>query len=170
MFLTHDPARQYANPYSYGNGDPMNGTDPSGADFVTFAIVIGIAFAIGFAVSAAQAAANGARLGDALTAGLVGGAISAAGAAVAGLGVLAAGGATTAGGIAITRLAVFAAVAGTGAAFAQGQYVAGARVLYCSHTGSTKAMSPYGGMGRRKRREVRPRGLGDRTTIQIHKG
>src|SRR5262249_39719949 len=30
MFLTHDPAAQFANPYLYGGGNPANGTDPNG--------------------------------------------------------------------------------------------------------------------------------------------
>ena len=33
MFLTHDPARQFANPYAYGPWDPVNGTDPNGTFF-----------------------------------------------------------------------------------------------------------------------------------------
>lgn len=33
QFLSHDPVRQYASPYAYGPGDPVNGTDPSGACF-----------------------------------------------------------------------------------------------------------------------------------------
>lgn len=44
MFLTHDPARQYANPYTYTNGNPINRTDPTGAyDVVTPAIIVGVA-------------------------------------------------------------------------------------------------------------------------------
>ena len=30
-FLTHDPARQFASPYTYTNRDPVNRVDPSGA-------------------------------------------------------------------------------------------------------------------------------------------
>jgi RHS repeat-associated protein len=32
MFLTHDPIRNYPNPYSYVGWDPMNQTDPTGMD------------------------------------------------------------------------------------------------------------------------------------------
>jgi RHS repeat-associated protein len=30
QFLSHDPAGQFASPYAYGPGDPMNGIDPDG--------------------------------------------------------------------------------------------------------------------------------------------
>jgi len=30
----HDPAAQFASPYSYGGGNPVNGTDPTGAWFL----------------------------------------------------------------------------------------------------------------------------------------
>lgn len=33
MFTTLDPARQFSSPYSYGGGNPLGGTDPSGQDF-----------------------------------------------------------------------------------------------------------------------------------------
>ncbi|GIW45335.1 MAG: hypothetical protein KatS3mg077_2617 [Candidatus Binatia bacterium] len=33
MFLTHDPAGQYPNPYAYGPWNPVNGVDPTGAFF-----------------------------------------------------------------------------------------------------------------------------------------
>jgi RHS repeat-associated protein len=33
QFLTHDPAAQFASPYAYGPGDPINGTDPTGASW-----------------------------------------------------------------------------------------------------------------------------------------
>jgi hypothetical protein len=35
QFLTHDPAGQFASPYAYGPGDPVNGTDPRGQWFLT---------------------------------------------------------------------------------------------------------------------------------------
>lgn len=34
QFLSHDPQRQFASPYAYGPGDPMNGTDPNGESFL----------------------------------------------------------------------------------------------------------------------------------------
>lgn len=36
QFLTMDPAGQYASPYAYGPGDPINGTDPDGTWFQLF--------------------------------------------------------------------------------------------------------------------------------------
>lgn len=33
QFLTHDPEQQFASPYAYGPGDPINGVDPDGAFF-----------------------------------------------------------------------------------------------------------------------------------------
>jgi len=50
MFLTHDPARQFASPYTYTNWDPVNRTDPNGA--IVPLIVIGIALAIAGVVAA----------------------------------------------------------------------------------------------------------------------
>jgi RHS repeat-associated protein len=88
-FLTHDPVRQFANPYAYGPWDPINGTDPNGTifgidDVIISAIIIGAI--VGFAVSAIQAGVNGANFGQALKAGVSGGAIGAV--TGAGLGVL----------------------------------------------------------------------------------
>ena len=33
IFTSHDPEDQFPSPYAYGNGDPVNGTDPDGAYF-----------------------------------------------------------------------------------------------------------------------------------------
>ena len=33
VFTSHDPENQFPSPYAYGNGDPVNGTDPDGAYF-----------------------------------------------------------------------------------------------------------------------------------------
>jgi RHS repeat-associated protein len=123
MFLTHDPARQFANPYAYGPWDPVNGSDPSGA-FWLEAFAIG--FAIGFAATTIQALANGASVGEALEAGAVSGIVG--GVTGVGLGVV---------GIAaqaihpILDLAYNAALAGSGAystvqGFESGQGVLGA--------------------------------------------
>jgi RHS repeat-associated protein len=91
VFLTHDPARQFASPYAYGPWDPVNGTDPNGAVFGIDDLIIAFAvgFAIGFTVTAIQAGINGASLGAALKAGLISGAIS--GGLGAGLGLVGAG-------------------------------------------------------------------------------
>jgi len=61
MFLTHDPARQFANPYAYGPWDPVNGTDPTGT---VFWWVVGIAVVAGAAANAIQAAVSGAPGGE----------------------------------------------------------------------------------------------------------
>jgi len=37
QFASHDPAGQYASPYAYGPGDPVNGSDPSGEIFEVLA-------------------------------------------------------------------------------------------------------------------------------------
>jgi RHS repeat-associated protein len=73
MFLTHDPAREFASPYSYVGWNPTNGTDPSGQCELICAIIIGVI--AGFAASAIQAGVNGASIGEALKAGVIGGAI-----------------------------------------------------------------------------------------------
>ncbi len=36
LFMSTDPAGQYANPYSFGPGDPVNGTDPTGMTWGIF--------------------------------------------------------------------------------------------------------------------------------------
>jgi len=33
QFMSHDPMGQYLSPYAYGPADPMNGSDPTGAEF-----------------------------------------------------------------------------------------------------------------------------------------
>ncbi len=136
MFLTHDPARQFANPYAYGPWDPVNGTDPSGQFWFIPAIVGAIkAFVVahpiwtgvivGALASSAQAAANGASVGDALQAGVVGGALG--GATAFGLGVV--GGVVSSFKSPALSLAFDLAVGGSGLysiaeGYRSGQYVA----------------------------------------------
>lgn len=43
QFLSHDPKQQYASPYAYGPGDPVNGTDPDGQIFETIVTILYIA-------------------------------------------------------------------------------------------------------------------------------
>jgi len=128
MFLTFDPAREFANPYTYVGWDPMNSTDPNGACIwdacIVEAIIIGAV--IGFAVSAIQAGINGASAGAALKAGLIGGAIGAV--TGAGLGVVG----YAVGQIAnpVLTVAYNAALTGAGAyttveSFRSGQYFVG---------------------------------------------
>lgn len=86
-FLTHDPARQFASPYSYGDGDPLNWTDPDGEFFDILAAIL-IASVVSAAVRAVVAAASGASLaeiGEAAAAGAITGAVG------VGLGVVVAG-------------------------------------------------------------------------------
>lgn len=83
-FLSHDPARQFPNPYLYGGGDPLNGIDHAGAIFglddLFIAMIIGaIAGAVGGGV---QAAINGASVGQALKAAAIGSAIGGASAGI----------------------------------------------------------------------------------------
>jgi RHS repeat-associated protein len=89
MYLTHDPSRQFPNPYSYVGWNPVNATDPDGQ----FAFLVPlIAIAIGAAASAAinviVAAAQGASLtqiGKAAGIGAISGAVG------TGLGIVFAG-------------------------------------------------------------------------------
>ena len=67
MFLSHDPAREFASPYAYVGWDPVNGADPTGMcvwDLCLDVILIGVI--AGFAPSSIQAAVNGASAGEAL--------------------------------------------------------------------------------------------------------
>ena len=61
QFLTHDPADQFASPYGYGPGDPLNGTDPSGASFLD--TTLGAVVVTVFAGPAVFAAIQGYRAG-----------------------------------------------------------------------------------------------------------
>jgi RHS repeat-associated protein len=85
-FLTQDPATQFASPYSYGGGDPVNWTDPTGEDFISgllIALVVGTLASA--AINAVIAAAQGLPL-SAIGKAALGGAI--AGAVGVGLGVV----------------------------------------------------------------------------------
>ncbi len=117
LFLTSDPAQQFASPYTYTNWDPVNRTDPNGAavDLVVIGIVAAIAFAVGFASAAIQAGVNGASLGQALKAGAISGAIS--GASAAGLGLIGYGIGAAAGEAAANVLPVFNAVVAAGGVY-----------------------------------------------------
>lgn len=85
LWLTPDPAGQFANPYTYG-GDPINYIDPNG-ESVTAAIIVGAAIgaAIGGTVSAVNCSgANEVGCGKAIAQGAAVGAV--AGAASGGVG------------------------------------------------------------------------------------
>ncbi len=83
-FLTHDPAREFASPYTYTNWDPVNLADPSGMCVwdlcIAEAILIGAA--IGFTANAIQAAVSGASVGEVFKAGAIGAGLGAVGAGV----------------------------------------------------------------------------------------
>ena len=49
VFTSHDPAGQFASPYAYGPGDPVNGTDPTGSFFTALLIGLAVATAVTFA-------------------------------------------------------------------------------------------------------------------------
>lgn len=59
MFLGHDPARQFASPYTYGGWDPVNTADPSGA--LAWGLVL---FSLALAAAVASAIDAGVRTGD----------------------------------------------------------------------------------------------------------
>ncbi|MBI3785097.1 MAG: VCBS repeat-containing protein [Deltaproteobacteria bacterium] len=86
MYLTHDPMRQFANPYSYTGWNPVNAADPDG-QFAFFAVIafVLISAAASAAINTVAAAAQGASLsqiGKAAVTGAVTGAVG------AGLGVM----------------------------------------------------------------------------------
>ena len=104
LWLTPDPAGQFANPYTYG-GDPLNYIDPKG-ESVTAAIIVGAAIgaAIGGTVSAVncsganevgcgKAIAQGAAIGG-IAGAASGGVGSAVSGAIGGVGGAIAGGAS----------------------------------------------------------------------------
>lgn len=64
QFLTLDPARQFASPYAYGAGDPVNGSDPSGGCFLGIdCAVIATLGKVLLAVSAALVVARAIQVG-----------------------------------------------------------------------------------------------------------
>jgi RHS repeat-associated protein len=88
MFLTHDPARQFANPYNYAGWNPTNATDPNGEFLFDFIIAIVLAAVLSAAMNTIVAAAQGASLaqiGKAAAVGAISGAVS------VGLGVVVSG-------------------------------------------------------------------------------
>ncbi|MGH7785577.1 MAG: toxin TcdB middle/N-terminal domain-containing protein [Candidatus Binatia bacterium] len=86
-FLTHDPATQFASPYSFGGGDPVNWSDPNGDEFLSsFIIAVIVSAVASAAVNTIIAAAQGLPL-NAIGKAALGGAI--AGAIGVGLGVVA---------------------------------------------------------------------------------
>lgn len=91
MFLTHDPARQFASPYTYTNWDPVNRTDPNGAFIGELVAAVIIAAVLSAAVNTVVAAARGLPLnevGHAAAAGAITGAVGVGlGVVVGGIGI-----------------------------------------------------------------------------------
>ena len=105
LWLTPDPAGQFANPYTYG-GDPVNYIDPNG-ESVTAAIIVGAAIgaAIGGTVSAVNCSgANEVGCGRAIARGVAMGTLKGTASAAAGYGI----------GVAISGVAEAAGAAQTG--------------------------------------------------------
>ena len=97
MWMSPDPAGQFANPYTYG-GDPVNFVDPNGEEALSAGAVIGIAAAVGAIIGGSTAAYQCSKYGTgscavAVSRGItVGAAAGAAGAAAGGaVGGMAAG-------------------------------------------------------------------------------
>lgn len=88
LFQTHDPARQFANPYTYAAWNPTNLTDANGEliEWLIFAIVT---IVLSTAITVVAAAAQGlplSQLGKAAIAGAIGGAVG-IGLGLVGLGI-----------------------------------------------------------------------------------
>src|SRR5262249_53309325 len=59
-FLTHDAGSQFASPYSFGGGDPVNWGDPTGHDFIAvFLVALLVSAAVSAAINTIIAAAQG---------------------------------------------------------------------------------------------------------------
>ena len=118
MWLTPDPAGQFANPYTYG-GDPVNYVDPNG-EFVHIIVGAVVGAVVGTVNGAIQCTAPGSngKCGRSVSIGFLGGAAVGAAAAATG------GAATGLAGLAFESAAVGAVVGGAvgGAVGSAGQY------------------------------------------------
>jgi len=68
MFVSHDPARQFMSPYSYGGWNPLNGRDPTGAFWEALLIGVLLGALLGAVLAGAQAAIRGATVSQGLKA------------------------------------------------------------------------------------------------------
>lgn len=134
MFVSHDPSAQFFSPYAYGNWNPLNGTDPSGAFWLELiiGIIIGavVGAVVGAAVSVIQAAisgASGSQLLEAAARGALTGAISGAVLGAVGVAVGAAESATlsTIYNVALAGYSLYSAAQ----SFQNGQYFSGALAI-----------------------------------------
>ena len=78
MFLTHDPAGEASNPYTYTNWDPVNRTDPTGAFWEAVLVGAIIGSILAATASGIQAAVSGASVGNIFKAAAIGQGIGAA--------------------------------------------------------------------------------------------
>jgi RHS repeat-associated protein len=81
-FVSHDPARQFASPYAYGDGNPLGSRDPTGMFIEGFILALIIGFALGAIAGGVQAAVDGASGRQAFQAALLGGLLGAGGSAL----------------------------------------------------------------------------------------
>jgi len=68
LFVSHDPQGQFFSPYSYGGGNPLAGTDPTGEDFFLVALIYAAIAAIATVI---DAVAQGLEIGEAFKAGAI---------------------------------------------------------------------------------------------------
>lgn len=123
-FLTHDPAAQFTNPYTYTGWDPANRVDPTGAIAPIFvALIVAV---IASSIATIQALINGASPLEAFKAGVIAGAITFVSASILGpVGEAA----HTAGGWqwgAFVGVSLASGAYGVAEGFRTGQYFAGA--------------------------------------------
>jgi RHS repeat-associated protein len=125
MFLTHDPAREFASPYSYIDGDPVNGTDPNGECELLCVVII--ALVATFAASAIDAGVKSGDVGTAFKAGGTSLAMTVVGPLSPGLQLVAPKefGAFNARDWAISQIPVAGSAYGTAQNFENGNYASG---------------------------------------------
>ncbi|HZP40480.1 MAG TPA: SpvB/TcaC N-terminal domain-containing protein [Candidatus Binatia bacterium] len=87
LFVSHDPAREFASPYSHVGGNPLNVTDPNGTCGFLCGLIVGVIVGalVGAATAAIRAAMSGASLSQVLQAAGLGAAYGAATGAVLGI-------------------------------------------------------------------------------------
>jgi RHS repeat-associated protein len=144
QFASHDPAGQFASPYAYGPGDPINGTDPTGAVF----LIDDLVYIIVAAAVLATLSAIGTSIDTYIQTGSFRAAIKAGNFSLINSATLGAAGLTRAeangeGGSYLESYAldsVTGGIYGTARAFANGQYATGAvgvvRIVYTAYAAS----------------------------------
>jgi RHS repeat-associated protein len=122
-FVSQDPARQFANPYAYGDGNPLGSRDPTGLLIEGILLAVFIGSVVGAIAGGVQAAVDGASGREVFRAALFGGLL---GAGTSALGFV--GGAAAAAVSPALEVAFKVAVASyglytTAESFRNGQYV-----------------------------------------------